>query len=613
MKRKLLVLSISVYALLILASLTFAQAAQNTKNTPTMGGTPCYATVNFDDRPINFSQPPLVMNGAIMVSGKEMFDAMGIQVYWMDKTQELIGYRDNVFVKFKEGSTTAYINGKSVSLDVAPTLRKGTLFVPAETIIRAYELNYTLDSTFNSLSLEYRDNVYQYRKFGFKQFKKVSTTNWGISFFIPEYWERTNNGTVNFGAKNDYEYYLMTISALPLDDSFNRSIILKSQLNNFQIEYGDQFIKGETYSHKYGEFQATVQEYSLMEDDKELKGILYIFFENNIAYIFDATYDPTLASSEGAQIYDTIMSTFQISKLTVDEATEYYLELNNFFDYNMHLDEELYSNMVVDGHIPFSGTIDESTNVKGLNILISKDNQTTEYYVPIISGHYDAELPLPYSFGMHNIKVYLDLNEVQDTATLGDEVTNLTLDQQIDEEINDASQLDPKTLALEWSAINISTDDIQHLISSQYVNYDNPAVYSMANSITYNLTSDYAKARGIYDYICNHYAYSKLEFDNTISTTQDMLSQSSGNEVELSNLYAGLLRALNIPAKIMRGNIGDTSHYWVEVYINGNWIVSDLAWEIQNNDDFQKNGLKYFNLNKAGHYSQYDKIELLPF
>ncbi len=173
--------------------------------------------------------------------------------------------------------------------------------------------------------------------------------------------------------------------------------------------------------------------------------------------------------------------------------------------------------------------------------------------------------------------------------------------------------IDAKKIALKFSVLNISDDAIKFLLPSDYIDYDANIVYQTANSLTYNLTSDYAKSKAVYEWLLSNYSYEPILEHSMLSSTTEMLTKTSGTEVDLSILYSGLMRSMNIPSRIVRGTNEQVSHYWVENFINGKWQVSDVAWEIRFKDDQSKNTLKYFNLNMMGHYSQYKKTEFLPF
>lgn len=581
-----------------------ATFAEYSPSKPTMDGDPNYVDIQLDNVALTLSVKPLMLGDEVLVPAQSFFNALGVQVYWIEDTKEILGYRDNTFIKFKLNSDTAYINGKSFKLSMPVMSRYSEAFVPLDFIVSAFELNYT-DTVSNQLiSLDFRENIYQYQTINLRSYKKVSTTNWGISFFIPEYWEKLEGSFATYGVSNDYERYSIEPNVISLPIPTTKSVILKNLETTLTYDAGEDIIFGEKKIMNLSDFTAYTQTYQLTEDTTVTNGILYVFYENGVAYTFNCKYDDENSRLEGSTVFDTIMNTFQISKITLDESTEHYIELEKFFDYDIQIDSPLYSNMTADTVFPFKGRVKTDTSIKGFHVLVEKENELMEIYVPIIDNAFDAMLPLPFGLGKHSLRIYVD----DDTpANVSEQISSLTLDECINKITTDEVTFDVADLILETSIVNLSDDETLYLLSTNYVNYNNKNVYNLVNGLTFNLSSDYTKAKTLYKWISENYAY---QSEQKLATTVEMLSESKGNEAELSILYAGLLRAVNIPARIARGSVNTDSHYWTEVYLNGSWIITDIASEIQYHDDL---AYKYFNLNHNFHYSQFEKTEYLPF
>ncbi|GAU75751.1 stalk domain-containing protein [Fusibacter sp. 3D3] len=581
-------------------------------NTPIMDGTPLVAKVYLDDFEITFTNPPLYLQNKIMVPARAVFEKLGVQIYWIDKTQELLAYRDNVFVKIQIDNPVAHVNGKATSMGITPLVRSGEIFIPASFIANAFDLNYTLDSKMHSINLDFRENLYEYEQFNDQHYKKINTLNWGISFFIPEYWEKLDGTYASYGYSSDYEYYKFEPRVIPLDSDFNRVILSNALINNLKYEYGLQISNVKNTERLYNDFLCRVTTYDFKDDQVLKKRFIYVFFENNNGYIFEGEVNTTVDSSDARNVFDTIANTFQISKLTVDDNSEHYIELAKFFEMEMHLDMQLYSNMTVENQFLFSGTFPEDTALKGLHIIVSKGSETTEYYAPLISGAFKANIFTPFGLGKHNITVMVD--DAGSKPPLSERISlGPTLDDIVNNAISLEMPIDSKKIVMKFSILNTSDDAIKFLLPSDYIDYDAHSVYQTANGLTYNLTNDYAKSKMIYEWIVDNYTYEPILESTTLSSTTSMISKTSGTEVDLSILYAGLMRSMNVPSRIVRGTNEQVSHYWVENFINGKWQLSDIAWEIKYKDDQSQKKLQYFNINMMGHYSQYKKTEFLPF
>lgn len=150
---------------------------------------------------------------------------------------------------------------------------------------------------------------------------------------------------------------------------------------------------------------------------------------------------------------------------------------------------------------------------------------------------------------------------------------------------------------------------------------DHPEIIKLANQITEGKTDDYTKAQAIHDWVCANIWYdwdaylSNGPYGDTsaLGTLQSKKSVCQG----YASITAALLRAANIPAKLVSGYAlgagtggswndelaisSDTNHAWNEAYINGRWIIIDTTWDSDNMFEAGKfsefNGLysyKYF-------------------
>lgn len=590
---------------LIIPTLTYA-------NTPIMDGSPIIAKVYLDDFEISFTNPPIYFQNKIMVPARAVFEKLGVQIYWIDKTQQLLAYRDNVFVKIQIGNDIAYVNGKATSMGITPLIRSGEIFIPASFIANVFNLSYNFDSKMHSINLDFRENLYEYEQFDGRHYKKITTLNWGISFFIPEYWEKLDDTYASYGYSSDYEYYKFEPRVLPLSSDFTRVILSNALMNNLRYEYGNQISNIKSSEQLYNDFLCRVTTYDFKDHEDLKKRFIYVFFENNNGYIFEGEINATVDPNDAKDVFDTIVSTFQISKLTVDDNSEHYIELGKFYENEMHLDTPLYSNMIVENQFLFTGTFPENTSLKGLHIIVSKGTEKTEYYAPIVGGVFKANIFTPFGLGKHNVTVMVD-DEGSSTSAIDKNTIGPTLDEIVNNAISLEMPIDSKKIVMKFSIVNVSDDAIKFLLPSDYIDYDANIVYQTANSLTYNLTNDYAKSKMIYEWLLDNYTYEPISEKNTLSSTTEMISKKSGTEVDLSILYSGLMRSMNIPSRIVRGTNEQVSHYWVENFINGKWQLSDIAWEIKYKSDQSQRKLKYFNLNMMGHYSQYKKTEFLPF
>jgi hypothetical protein len=581
---------------------------------PSMGGEIENVNLFLSDGEAPFTLSAFIINDEIMVPARSFFDTIGAQVYWFEDSQEFVSYKDNTFSKFKVGSDFAMINGRPVAIPVQILISGKEVFIPLSTLTAAYDLTFSHDKLKQTVTMNYRDDVAQYREIGFYHYKRVRIPDFGISFYMPEFWEPIEDQIATYGFVTEYEHYLLNVKLLPLDENFTSAILLGNLIENLQFEYGDALSITGSKNIQAGDYRATSLYYSLTTGNEVVHQILYVFFQNNIAYVFTATYTDVNDVVESREIFDTVISTFEINRLSINTINEHYVEFDSFFEYDLHLNTNLYSNVQVENQFHFSGTLDSKENVEGFYISVSKDSDRTDYYVPVVSNTFDAMVYTPFGLGKHNIRVFLNVTGEPDSVIdiIGSLETesNLSLDNFIDFALLGNRNVNTSKPLMHFSVINISSDTIKNLLPSEFIDFDRPEIYALTTRLTYNLTSEYAKARSIYEWIYDNYTLSDKTFEGGFLSLYELIETTTANEVEICMLYAGLLRANDIPARIVRGSFEEKSDYWVETFINGKWLIADLAQDITERDD---GGPKRFNLSRSSHYSNFLSTEILPF
>lgn len=110
-----------------------------------------------------------------------------------------------------------------------------------------------------------------------------------------------------------------------------------------------------------------------------------------------------------------------------------------------------------------------------------------------------------------------------------------------------------------------------------------------------------------------------INIDHTGSkarTNYQVFDESMGTPEQANQLYVAYLRALDIPARVMRGYSRDNeAYYWTELYLNGSWVSSDLIEGILLKDDEATyvSDYMYFNINLENHRNRYDLIQVMPY
>lgn len=107
-----------------------------------------------------------------------------------------------------------------------------------------------------------------------------------------------------------------------------------------------------------------------------------------------------------------------------------------------------------------------------------------------------------------------------------------------------------------------------------------------ARELCENITDDQKKAQIIYNYLVermeyDHLAYKNLPSDYVPSMDITFISEK-GVCYDFSSLYAGMMRSVGVPTKVVTGynSFVDDYHAWNEVYYNSSWHRVDLTIDI---------------------------------
>jgi tetratricopeptide (TPR) repeat protein len=84
-----------------------------------------------------FDVPPLIKDGSTLVPFRAISESLKAEVTWNAEEKSVTVKKDGIEVKLILGSTTAYVNGKEVKLEVPGQLLEGRTFVPVRFISEA--------------------------------------------------------------------------------------------------------------------------------------------------------------------------------------------------------------------------------------------------------------------------------------------------------------------------------------------------------------------------------------------------------------------------------------------------------------------------------------------
>lgn len=103
-------------------------------------------TVTVDGQTLAFDVPPVVEQGRTLVPLRAIFEALGADVNWDPATQTVTGTKVATTVKLIIGSTTAYVSGEAVTLEVPGKIMDGRTLVPLRFVGEGLGANVVYDS-----------------------------------------------------------------------------------------------------------------------------------------------------------------------------------------------------------------------------------------------------------------------------------------------------------------------------------------------------------------------------------------------------------------------------------------------------------------------------------
>lgn len=97
--------------------------------------------VQLNGQPLTFDVPPVVEAGRTLVPVRAIFEALGARITWDEASQTISAVHPerNRYVILKLGSTTAWVDGREVTLDVAPRVIDGRTMVPLRFVSTALD------------------------------------------------------------------------------------------------------------------------------------------------------------------------------------------------------------------------------------------------------------------------------------------------------------------------------------------------------------------------------------------------------------------------------------------------------------------------------------------
>jgi transglutaminase-like putative cysteine protease len=216
---------------------------------------------------------------------------------------------------------------------------------------------------------------------------------------------------------------------------------------------------------------------------------------------------------------------------------------------------QVYSDSVYSFGVNDNGYLDVASSNYGDDMRLLVEKNENKYYYSL-NNSIEA-IPLQMGNGNYTIKVLENIKDTRYRVVLKEEVS-----------------------------LKESKDNRCFLSSSQPIYWDkSQRVLDIGGKIIKDEDTDIEKTKKIYNYIIKNIEYddNKINFlkTNYVPDIDKTLESNKGICYDYAAAFAGLLRSLDIPTKLVKGYKDDLDSYhaWNEVFIDGKWHIIDTTYD----------------------------------
>lgn len=532
----------------------------------------------LENKPFEPDPAPIVADGKLYLPFIESLALLNIPTESFQKQNAVVAYHDNRFLKINTETLALSRNGKSLPRTQSALLIKDTLFVQASVIFSSFNLNvsYPKDGV---ISIQHEDNQENPQLVDGEYYIPIAVDEFDLQFSVPKTWSRLPGAPYRFGENSDFENYQVTFLTKPLEKLSDQEL-LKILADEAETAAGVQLFREDVYPLQVNGLDGLSAAFTYEKDVSSGRMIIYVFKRDKTAYIFQGWVDAAMDESAVMRQITGVARSLRFGDMAVDVQREHYIEAPAFFDTEVALTSPLYSNMEVRGELKLTGSIEER-GIRWLHAAVTRGGETVTQKIPVKDKAFSATIYTPFGLGKHDITLYASKDEPQ-----------------------------PQDRILQASIVNVSAQETRWMIPSPLIDSDSDYITSQSSLLTYKTYGDYMKARQLFSWVVETVALKPS--DGSPAMASEVYLNKFGSQQEIAVLYAALLRATEIPARVLTG-VDDAPAYWVEMQMNGQWVESDPAAAIErmkNGAPLQEATDAFFNMSRAYFEERYGEIEI---
>ncbi len=538
-------------------------------------------TLLLGDKPFTPEPGPVMKDGKLYLPFVESLTLLNIPIQSYPKKDTVTAYHDNRFLKINTESLTLSRNGKTLSKTQAPLLIKGTLYVSASIIFDSFNLDisYPKDGV---IAINHQDNQENPQLVDGEYYVPIAVKEFDLQFSVPKSWSRLPGSPYRFGEKSDFDDYQITFLTRPLE-KLTDSELLAQIAEETGTETGVKPHRDRVAPLQVNGLEGLTAMYRYDKDNTTGQMILYLFKRDQTAYVFQGWVNSAIDQQAVMRQLTGIARSLRFGDMVVDVQREHYIEAPAFFDDGVALKGVLYSNIEVRGQLQLSGTLSER-GVKWLYVATTRGEETLTQKIPIKDKSFSAAVYTPFGLGKHDLTVYASKDEAR-----------------------------PQDRIFQVSVVNTSPQETRWMIPSTTIDSSSDYITSQSNLLTYKTYGDYMKAKQLFNWVAETISLTNSQKEP--APASEIYLKTTGSEQEIAILYAALLRATEISARVVSGTDGAV-HYWVEMQMNGQWVESDPVAAIQRMKDgapLTEAADAHFNMSRSYFEEKYPTIDIAPW
>lgn len=499
----------------------------------------------------------------------EFFEKTNIQ-YLMLPEQRVLVFRDNIFIKFQLQYNTFELNGKEFTWDTPPFQQNGEYYISLDEMIKYMNFTATFNEDENLVNLT-TGSVIDRNFLGDFYAKRIDDAITGLTFDVDYFWQREGNGF-----RGDYGSYFIYLETTRLDappfTDFDEFVdeYLYENIDEYP-EYG--YLTTRSFTGRFTDGDIYTYRKNLPEEAEGVKTeyVSFAFFSFG-GEIFQMRFTSNAQDRiVFEEVQSRVLNTVKSRQFNVDTKEEHYIEYNNFFEQETFIESPIYSNILIKGGLPFKGLINERINY--LDVRVTKQNRIFNYRVDVNNGRFDDTIPIPFDLGFHQVSILMPPEVLETTNHLGIE--------------------HQEHLLMQFSVLNQQAGMGLYVSSSTEVDTRDPIMIPMLQELPLK-TTNRDQASLAFDLLKQYH------YNSDISSQKELLEKGEGNSHAISTLFAAMLRAYQIPTRIITDAYTET--YYVEFQSNGNWVFNDPTSFVR--------GLR--SKEEVFHQKRPDKITFIP-